>query len=253
MNKQKTIHGLTEPTELPRGRSAKNCAACGAWFSLPTCHASRHRCCSSECSEQLQKQSVLARKRECRACGSAFIPRRIQITNGQGLFCSLACSVPHAVIASLSPDVRAKRAATWRSRYESGQIKAPAGHQHPRWLGGKAAAKRRRISSGRSAAELRRYRKKNPEKVREWAHRRARLKVGRLPRGTVAAIREKQRNRCAACACSLLNGFHVDHVIPLHLGGRHEPLNIQLLCPSCNVRKWALHPVEFAQRNGKLL
>jgi 5-methylcytosine-specific restriction endonuclease McrA len=48
-------------------------------------------------------------------------------------------------------------------------------------------------------------------------------------------------------------GFHVDHIKPLALGGQHEPGNIQLLCPTCNVRKSCTDPIQYAQRNGRLL
>jgi 5-methylcytosine-specific restriction endonuclease McrA len=36
-------------------------------------------------------------------------------------------------------------------------------------------------------------------------------------------------------------------------GGQHVAYNIQLLCGSCNVRKWAHDPIVFAQANGRLL
>lgn len=41
--------------------------------------------------------------------------------------------------------------------------------------------------------------------------------------------------------------------MPLAKGGEHTPFNIQLLCPRCNVRKSAKHPVDFMQENGYLL
>ena len=45
---------------------------------------------------------------------------------------------------------------------------------------------------------------------------------------------------------------HLDHILPLALGGRHDDDNLQLLCGTCNMRKGARDPTEFAQANGKL-
>ena len=43
-----------------------------------------------------------------------------------------------------------------------------------------------------------------------------------------------------------------DHVMPLKLGGQHVIENIQLLCPSCNHKKSAMHPDKWAAKLGKL-
>lgn len=78
---------------------------------------------------------------------------------------------------------------------------------------------------------------------------------GSFQRHHVEALLKRQRGRCAnpACRITLKPGYHVDHVIPLKLGGSNSHRNIQLLCPLCNLRKGAEHPVAFAQRNGLLL
>lgn len=62
-----------------------------------------------------------------------------------------------------------------------------------------------------------------------------------------------QRGRCTVCKEELNQTYHVDHVMPLALGGRHEPLNLQLLCPPCNRKKHAIDPVDFMQQQGYLL
>jgi hypothetical protein len=43
---------------------------------------------------------------------------------------------------------------------------------------------------------------------------------------------------CEHCG-SCVGPYHVDHVIPLRLGGRDEITNLQVLCPDCNLRKGA--------------
>lgn len=62
-----------------------------------------------------------------------------------------------------------------------------------------------------------------------------------------------QRFKCAACKTCVKQKFHVDHVVPLFLGGSNGKENLQILCPTCNVRKNKKDPIEWAQQNGRLL
>lgn len=75
---------------------------------------------------------------------------------------------------------------------------------------------------------------------------------------TAADVRELfilQRGKCAHSWCKrkLRSSYHVDHIIPLALGGSNGRRNIQLLCQPCNQAKYASHPIDFAQRHGMLL
>lgn len=51
----------------------------------------------------------------------------------------------------------------------------------------------------------------------------------------------KQRYYCAQAGClrSLYAGFHVDHIVAIANGGKHEESNLQLLCPPHNLAKGA--------------
>lgn|SRR5574337_84304 len=69
----------------------------------------------------------------------------------------------------------------------------------------------------------------------------------------VERLKKLQRMKCANCGRSLKDGFHVDHRLPVSKGGDNGPLNIELLCPSCNTSKAAKLPHEFAQEQGRLL
>jgi len=143
---------------------------------------------------------------------------------------------------------RAKAAATFRNNY-----KPKLGADNPRWKGGPEAARRRRTESGAEAATLRKYRAANPHKAREWAQNRRNRKAGRLEYGTIPALMRYQRGLCANCKCDIRTGYHVDHIVPLAKGGKHQADNIQLLCGPCNLRKSDRDPIEFAQLNGRLL
>ena len=118
-----------------------------------------------------------------------------------------------------------------------GLIVHPKGENHPRWAGGLKASTRRRISSGKANESVRAYRKNNPDKVREWSSTRHKRKTGRLPNGTVKNKIQKQNGLCVYCKIDIRLKYHVDHTIPLAKGGKHEPSNIQILCPTCNVKK----------------
>lgn len=87
-------------------------------------------------------------------------------------------------------------------------------------------------------------------------NRRAKKKQngGVLSKGLAAKLFKLQKGKCACgCAKSLGKNYHMDHRMPLHLGGANEDWNIQLLRGSCNDRKGIKHPIEFMQSMGFLL
>ena len=62
-----------------------------------------------------------------------------------------------------------------------------------------------------------------------------------------------QRGMCANCNKKLNGKYDVDHIYPIARGGTNWPHNIQLLCKSCNCKKHAKDPFEWANENGRLL
>jgi 5-methylcytosine-specific restriction endonuclease McrA len=76
---------------------------------------------------------------------------------------------------------------------------------------------------------------------------------GRHSAEDVAVLMQLQKGKCACCRASVADEYHVDHVLPLALGGTSDRENLQLLCPPCNMSKGAKHPVEFANQRGLLL
>lgn len=100
------------------------------------------------------------------------------------------------------------------------------------------------------------YHKANPDKARaNWVNRRARKRSseGSHTAHDIAHLFTLQRGKCACCNVSIKAKYHVDHVIPLVAGGRNDRLNLQLLCPTCNLSKSAKNPIDFMQQRGYLL
>lgn len=98
--------------------------------------------------------------------------------------------------------------------------------------------------------------KQNPDKLRVKAAIRRARKLGAGGTHTqadVASLYVKQRGKCVVCRGRLGDEFHVDHVTPLAKGGSNDRLNLQLLCPDCNLRKGAKDPLKFMQEKGFLL
>lgn len=106
------------------------------------------------------------------------------------------------------------------------------------------------------AALDREWRKRNKEKVaemkRRYKHKR-RSSEGRLSKGVADKLYELQKGKCACCAGSIKDGYHIDHIMPLALGGKNTDDNIQLLRPKCNQVKSAKHPIDYMQSKGFLL
>ena len=116
------------------------------------------------------------------------------------------------------------------------------------------------------------YRIANPEKfsgyASKWAslnkeywrikchNRRARLREagGKLSTDIASKLIVLQKGKCA-CGCKqpLGDNYHLDHIMPIALGGSNTDDNIQLLTATCNLQKGAKHPVEFMQQRGLLL
>lgn len=76
---------------------------------------------------------------------------------------------------------------------------------------------------------------------------------GTLSRGLVDRLLKLQRGRCACCSKPLGNNFHMDHIMPIALGGANEDWNIQLLKATCNMQKKDKHPADFMRKRGLLI
>jgi 5-methylcytosine-specific restriction endonuclease McrA len=114
------------------------------------------------------------------------------------------------------------------------------------------------------AARNKRWADANPEKVRannkknekvRGQNRRAlvRRAVGKLSKDLPAKLFALQGGKCPCCAQPLGNNYHLDHIVPLALGGRNSDDNAQLLRRTCNLQKNKKDPLDFMQSRGFLL
>lgn len=99
-------------------------------------------------------------------------------------------------------------------------------------------------------------RKLNKESRRIWSQNRRARKLqsgGKLSTNIKSRLFSLQKGKCACCGKSLGSNYHLDHIIPLVLGGPNEDSNIQLLRAECNLKKNAKHPIDYMQSKGFLL
>jgi 5-methylcytosine-specific restriction endonuclease McrA len=97
----------------------------------------------------------------------------------------------------------------------------------------------------RSSIDATRWNKANPVRRRiSRATRRAKkYGAGSDPKGVREEVHRQLRNPiCRLCGKKLkrMGGrfvYHVDHILPISRGGDHKPLNVQVTCPTCNLRK----------------
>ena len=116
-----------------------------------------------------------------------------------------------------------------------------------------AIAKWAKNNPDRKLANLRASRAANPESARLHRQNRRNRVCGTLSKDIVKKLLVLQRGKCACCSQPLGDDYHLDHIMPLALGGPNTDDNIQLLRQRCNNQKHSKHPIDFMQSRGFLL
>lgn len=94
----------------------------------------------------------------------------------------------------------------------------------------------------------------NPEARRIYQHnRKESARGGVLSPGLPDVLFILQKGLCPCCGQPLGDNYHLDHIMPLALGGTNTDDNMQLLRQRCNNQKHAKHPIDFMQSRGFLL
>ncbi|MBZ9921665.1 HNH endonuclease [Mesorhizobium sp. BR1-1-7] len=105
---------------------------------------------------------------------------------------------------------------------------------------------------------MREWRAANPDKAKEHdANKNAKRRnaEGKHTAQDIIDIIKRQKFKCVECGVSVRkrSNRHIDHIMPLALGGTNWPTNLQVLCPSCNQHKHAKHPLDWAKLKGRLV
>lgn len=187
--------------------------------------------------------------------------------------CKACAAINYALYRSANKDKLAAAAAAWQkanpdkcrvrnSKWKAAnkdKVKAASAAYHVvnRDKRNAAACAWAKANPGKARVASAVWAKANPEAIRTHAHnRRARKRdaEGRLSKGLSERLFKLQRGKCACCHADLTKvKQHMDHKMPLALGGANEDWNIQLLCQPCNNQKSAKHPIDFMQQRGFLL
>lgn len=174
--------------------------------------------------------------KRCIACGNEypetneFFHKHPSGVNGLRTKCKNCRNKPPRHI--LSPEERRER-----KREQDRQRKRSAK---------RIASNDRYRTSAEAKAHLKAYKQRPEVKERRREYDRIREANRRASGGTftkadVEAIRKAQGNRCYLCG-KKLKKYHIDHFIPLALGGTSDPGNLRLACPHCNLSKNDKHP-----------
>lgn len=158
----------------------------------------------------------------------------------------------------VNPEKSRAGKAAWRAANPERQRAAVlAWHAANKDKGIAASARYRAANPDKAKAAQAAWRAKNQEANRvHLNNRRARKAAagGKLSPGLAGRLFKLQRGKCACgCAQPLGDDYHLDHIMPLALGGTNTDDNIQLLRSKCNQQKHAKHPVDFMQQRGFLL
>lgn len=102
------------------------------------------------------------------------------------------------------------------------------------------------------------WRKLNNEKVNEYA-RNAKSKRRELEKSSTITYSKfskwtkTQPKVCKYCGEDCSSNYHVDHVIPLSKGGKHDLSNLTIACQTCNISKGNKSLEEWEPRRKELV
>ena len=119
-----------------------------------------------------------------------------------------------------------------------------------------ASAKYYAENPEKAKACMAKWQASHPENRRANDHKRRAQKLkagGSFAAAEIKVMLKCQREKCVYCRTDIRESYHIDHVMPLALGGHNGISNIQLVCPRCNLTKHAKDPDDFRRERGFLL
>jgi 5-methylcytosine-specific restriction endonuclease McrA len=202
--------------------------------------------CICQCGKQTVVSGANLRSGEVKSCGCLRGERNTEISlidiHGKKFGRLMVLE------RSFSPENRDSRTAMWMCLCDCGNTKA---------LSGARLRSGRIISCGcanKDKPGLMSKQERSAGALRAL-NRRARQASagGQFSKEDISAAMKRQRCRCVWCKTSIKEAFHCDHRIPLDLGGSNNASNIDLLCPTCNMRKGRKPPEQWARQWGYLI
>lgn len=206
--------------------------------------------CSKDCRRarrnrmQRERIGLAALTYKCSVCQEGFTPiRRNQVR------CSPECTRRHD----------AARANAYNKRHkDERKVYMREYEQRPESRKRKAEREAGYRQTPHYQARMETYRKSERGRAvyrRGQSKRRASMRGAKIVEDipTVNELLDLQGGKCANCSLIPPGAVHVDHIMPLALGGAHERANLQALCRTCNQRKHAKHPIQFAREEGRLI
>lgn len=197
----------------------------------------------------------------CTKCGEtkeiSYFSKDRSTKDGFQTSCKCCKKAFNAAWNAANPEKRKQRKAVWNAANPD-KVKA----QKDRWIAANPEKVKAQHASYYEAnkthviARKNAWRAANPDKKRLHRQNRRSMKLaagGRLSSGLAIRLYKLQRGKCACCGLPLGDDCHLDHIMPLALGGTNTDDNIQLLRAKCNMQKSAKHPVDFMQQRGFLL
>lgn len=177
--------------------------------------------------------------RDCKGCGSTF---PLLFKQRHKVFCGDSCSKKFFARKKESTKLNLIRA-WWSAKANIAAVYLAL------------LVKREKLTEARRA-QRRRWRSLNATARRVQRKKEKLIRRGITGHHTAADLRaifDSQNGHCPICRVFLANRYHVDHVMPIALGGTNNKENIQLLCARCNIEKGAKHPMTFLQEKGLLI
>lgn len=124
------------------------------------------------------------------------------------------------------------------------------GDTNPHWKGGIS------LCNDHINERAKKWRLKNSDKIALYNRTNKNKRKGAAGSHTnddVAEIYDLQKGRCAYCNKKVRDDYHIDHVVPVSKGGTNNKDNICISCPTCNLKKHAKLPHDWAKERGMLL
>lgn len=231
----------------------KHCEKCGKEFSVPPSRISA-RFCSHPCSityganNPTWKGGLVEKK--CLHCGKPTFAKPSHLHNNAGNYCSNSCK------AKGSGQAFSKKCFEHRIVKHCNvcniEIRVKPSHKH---IEGTYCSKKCMAIGYKTKL----IGMNNPNFRHGKSHiashyiRQRKLALGSYDKSYPSILYKLQKGKCANCSQKLYGKYDVDHIQPIAKGGTNYQENIQLLCKSCNCKKQALDPFDWANRNGKLL